>query len=142
MVLLLLVINLFILCVIIFFNIFSNELSFERHWNTIGCHYFYRWRLFWNRLMKCSYLTRQKCIWQYEKMLKYIIYYYHVSENDLKHSALQWNALDVNESFLYKNEDTREQKIWKLEHFFYLVDLIASSILCFVTKSENLSSSK
>lgn len=36
-----------------------------------------------------------------------------------------------------QNEDTREQKIWKLEHCFYLVDLIASSILCFVTKSEN-----
>lgn len=40
----------------------------------------------------------------YEKMLKYIIYYYHVSENDLKHSALQWNALDVNESVLYKTK--------------------------------------
>lgn len=85
----------------------------------------------------CSYLTRQKCTWQYEKMLKYIIYYYHVSGKELKRTALQWNALDVNESFRYKNEDTREQKIWKMEHCFYLVDLIASSILCFVSKSEN-----
>lgn len=79
-------------------------------------------------------------------MLKYIIYYYHVSENDLKHSALQWNALDVNESVLYKTNIPGKKK-WKLEHCFYLVDLIASSILCFVTKSENfekknLSSSK
>lgn len=71
-------------------------------------------------------------------MLKYIIYYYHVPENDLKHSALQWNALDVNESVLYKTKIPGNKKYENWSIVFNLVDLIASSILCFVTKSENV----
>lgn len=70
-------------------------------------------------------------------MLKYIIYYYHVSENDLKHSALQWNALDVNESVLYKTKIPGNKKYEN-----WGIDLIASSILCFVTKSENFEEKK